>query len=96
MLLQQGHAARAGRVRRTIDMVQADERPSEVLTTEVLRGSKGRTVRPKSSGQKRYIDAIRRNVITFGIGPGGHGQDLAGGRHGGAGAAGQAGRAASS
>ena len=59
---------------RAIDMVRADERPSEVLTTEVLRGAKGRTVRPKTSGQKRYVDAIRENVITFGIGPAGTGK----------------------
>ena len=48
--------------------------PSEVLTAEVLRRLKGRTVRPKSSGQKRYVDAIRDNVITFGIGPAGTGK----------------------
>ena len=59
---------------RTIDMVNADERPSEVLTDEVLRSARGRTVRPKSSGQKRYVDAIRENVITFGIGPAGTGK----------------------
>src|SRR5207342_813920 len=34
----------------------------------------GRPVRPKSSGQKRYVDAIRDNVITFGIGPAGTGK----------------------
>jgi phosphate starvation-inducible PhoH-like protein len=61
-------------VTRTIDMVKADERPSEVLTAEVLRSARGRAVRPKSSGQKRYVDAIRENVITFGIGPAGTGK----------------------
>ncbi len=74
LLLQQGHGLEPAVVTRTIDMVRADERPSEVLTAEVLRGAKGRTVRPKSSGQKRYVDAIRRNVITFGIGPAGTGK----------------------
>ena len=59
---------------RVIDMVGADERPSEVLTHDVLRGAKGRQVRPKSAGQKRYIDAIAQNVITFGIGPAGTGK----------------------
>ena len=54
--------------------VKADERPSEVLTAEVLRSARGRAVRPKSSGQKRYVDAIRENVITFGIGPAGTGK----------------------
>jgi phosphate starvation-inducible PhoH-like protein len=74
VLLQQGHALEPGVVRRTIDMVNADESPSEVLTAEVLKSSRGRTVRPKSSGQKRYVDAIRSNVITFGLGPAGTGK----------------------
>src|SRR4029077_17302066 len=57
-----------------IDMVKADERPSEVLTAEVLRSARGRSVRPKTSGQKRYADAISNNVITFVIGPAGTGK----------------------
>ena len=40
----------------------------------MLRNSRGRSVRPKSSGQKRYVDAIGDNVITFGIGPAGTGK----------------------
>src|SRR3546814_11530702 len=55
-------------------MVRADERPAEVLTAEVLRMPQGKPVRPKSSGQKRYVDAIRENVITFGVGPAGTGK----------------------
>ena len=74
LLLEQGHVLDAANVTRTIDMVRADERPSEVLTTELLRAAKGKTVRPKTSGQKRYVDAIRDNVITFGIGPAGTGK----------------------
>jgi phosphate starvation-inducible PhoH-like protein len=74
LLLQQGHRLEPAVVTRTVDMVKRDERPSEVLTAEVLRAAKGRTVRPKSSGQKRYVDAIRDNVITFGIGPAGTGK----------------------
>ncbi len=74
LLLQQGHALDLANVGRTIDMVKADERPSEVLTAEVLRSARGRSVRPKTSGQKRYVDAIRSNVITFAIGPAGTGK----------------------
>src|SRR3954470_10663316 len=74
LLLQQGHPLEPAVLGRTIEMVRADERPSEVLTTEVLRSGRGRSVRPKSSGQKRYVDAIRENVITFGIGPAGTGK----------------------
>ena len=55
-------------------MVKADERPTEVLTHQVLKGAKGRQVRPKTAGQKRYVDAIASNIITFGIGPAGTGK----------------------
>ncbi|MET0489141.1 MAG: PhoH family protein [Acidimicrobiales bacterium] len=74
ILVQRGHALEPAEVVRTIEMIRADERPSEVLTAEVLRGFKGRTVRPKSSGQKRYVDAIADNIITIGIGPAGTGK----------------------
>ncbi|MET0146372.1 MAG: PhoH family protein [Ilumatobacteraceae bacterium] len=73
-LLQRGHELDANSLRRVIGMVDDDERPSEILTQDVLRGAKGRQVRPKSAGQKRYIDAIAENVITFGIGPAGTGK----------------------
>jgi phosphate starvation-inducible PhoH-like protein len=39
-----------------------------------MRGAKGRAVKPKTAGQKRYVDAIRENVITFGVGPAGTGK----------------------
>ncbi|MGI8758103.1 MAG: PhoH family protein [Acidimicrobiales bacterium] len=74
VLLELGQTLDAAKVGRTIEMVKADERPTEVLTTEVLKAAKGRTVRPKTSGQKRYVDAIRENVVTFGIGPAGTGK----------------------
>jgi phosphate starvation-inducible PhoH-like protein len=74
ILLEQGHALDPQVVGRTIDMVRADERPSEVLTAELLRSARGRSVRPKTSGQKRYADAIRSSVVTFGIGPAGTGK----------------------
>lgn len=74
VLLRAGNRLDAASVGRTIEMVRLDERPSEVLTTEVLRSAAGGSVRPKSSGQKRYVDAIASNVITFGIGPAGTGK----------------------
>ncbi len=74
LVLQRGESLDQAVVGRSIGMVQSDERPSRVLTDEVLRGAKGRSVRPKTAGQKRYIDAIRTNVITFGIGPAGTGK----------------------
>jgi phosphate starvation-inducible protein PhoH and related proteins len=73
-LLERGHPLDDVSLGRVIAMVRADERPSDVLTHEVLRGSRGRHVRPKTAGQKRYVDAIAQNVITFGIGPAGTGK----------------------
>ncbi|HSH23478.1 MAG TPA: PhoH family protein [Acidimicrobiales bacterium] len=74
VLLELGQSLDPAKVGHTIDMVKADERPSEVLTADVLKAAKGRTVRPKTSGQKRYVDTIRDNVVTFGIGPAGTGK----------------------
>ena len=74
LLLQQGQPIDSADVSRSIDMVRAAERPSKVLSADILRGAKGRVVRPKTSGQKRYVDAIAENVITFGLGPAGTGK----------------------
>ncbi len=74
LLLEQGQPVDPEVVHRTVDMVRADERPSEVLASEVLKSSRGRSVRPKTSGQRRYADAIATNVVTFGIGPAGTGK----------------------
>jgi phosphate starvation-inducible protein PhoH and related proteins len=73
-LLQRGHLLDESSLRRVISMVADDELPTEILTHDVLRGAKGRLIRPKSAGQKRYIDTIANNVITFGIGPAGTGK----------------------
>jgi phosphate starvation-inducible protein PhoH and related proteins len=72
VLLEQGHELDSDNLGRSIDMLKADQRPTEVLTTEVVRGRK--SIRPKTSGQKRYVDAVRDNTITFAIGPAGTGK----------------------
>ncbi|MDO4403775.1 MAG: PhoH family protein [Atopobiaceae bacterium] len=41
---------------------------------DILLTYRGRALRPKTAGQRRYIEAIRRNTITFGIGPAGTGK----------------------
>ncbi len=74
VLLQRGHTLEISVVNRTIDMIRADERPTDVLGAEVLRTPRGQMIRPKSSGQKRYVDAITENTITFGVGPAGTGK----------------------
>jgi phosphate starvation-inducible PhoH-like protein len=74
LVLQRGQHLDEASVTRAIDMVRQHERPSSVLTDDIVRGAKGRAVRPKTAGQKHYIDAIRTNVITFGLGPAGTGK----------------------
>lgn len=41
---------------------------------DILLTYRGRSIRPKTDGQKRYVDAIRSHTITFGIGPAGTGK----------------------
>lgn len=73
-LLQRGHRIDRSSLGMSIDMVAADENPSDVLTADILKSARGGRIRPKSAGQKRYVDAIQRNTITFGIGPAGTGK----------------------
>jgi phosphate starvation-inducible protein PhoH and related proteins len=74
-LLEQGNSLTAETVGRSIDMVRGDEevRPSDVFGDGVL-SVRGRSIRPKTVGQKKYVDAIRSNTIVFGIGPAGTGK----------------------
>ncbi len=74
LVLQRGESLEQAVVRRSIDMVRDDERPSEILTDRVLTTYRGKPVRPKTAGQKRYLDAIRANMVTFGVGPAGTGK----------------------
>ncbi len=73
-LIQTGQTLDDAMLDRVFAMVQADERPSEILTHQILKGAKGRPIKPKTGGQKRYVDAIANHVITFGIGPAGTGK----------------------
>jgi phosphate starvation-inducible protein PhoH and related proteins len=51
----------------------ADARPSEVLGEPIV-SSRGKLIRPKTLGQRAYVDAIEQNTIVFGIGPAGTGK----------------------
>ena len=75
VLLERGDALTADTVGRSIDMVRGDlaARPSVVFGDAVLT-ARGRSVKPKTVGQKKYVDAIRNNTVVFGIGPAGTGK----------------------
>jgi phosphate starvation-inducible PhoH-like protein len=72
LLIERGHELDRDVVARSIEMMKRDVAPSGVLGKEVLRGR--RSVRPKTDGQKRYVDAIAASTVTFAIGPAGTGK----------------------
>lgn len=74
LLLEAGQALDEATIMRTVDMAREDLRPSEVLGSTVVRAPRGKAVRPRTAGQKRYCDSIADNTITFGIGPAGTGK----------------------
>jgi len=74
LVLESGQSLDTTKIARTVDMVADDLRPSEVLRHEVVRGAKGKSIRPSTAGQKRYTDAIESSIVTFGIGPAGTGK----------------------
>jgi len=49
------------------------DRPADVLSLNII-SNRGRTIRPKTVNQKRYVDAIDSHTIVFGIGPAGTGK----------------------
>lgn len=51
-----------------------DDRLNEISGDCICITTKGRPVKPKTLGQKKYIDAIRQNTIVFGVGPAGTGK----------------------
>jgi len=74
-VIRTGQGLTADAVERIVAMMRAhtDERPAEVLTANIL-SSRGRTIRPKTLNQKRYVDAIDAHTVVFGVGPAGTGK----------------------
>ncbi len=74
-VLDGGQPLNRDAVERSIQMLRAQtvERPADVLTMNIV-SNRGRTIRPKTLGQKRYVDAIDENTVVFGIGPAGTGK----------------------
>ena len=70
-----GQALSPDSVRRSVAMVSGEDNasPAEVLTLDIL-SRRGKTIRPKTLNQKRYVDAIDAHTVVFGIGPAGTGK----------------------
>ena len=75
VVIDSGQSLTRDAVERSIAMLRARtaERPADVLTLNII-SNRGRTIRPKTLGQKRYVDAIDLHTIVFGIGPAGTGK----------------------
>ena len=75
-LSSRGEALGEQNVRYIIDMVRTgkEEQISELAGDVLCISAKGRPVKPKTLGQKEYLNAIRTNAITFGVGPAGTGK----------------------
>ena len=75
IVLDNGQSLNRDAVERSIAMLRAQtaERPADVLTLNII-SNRGRTIRPKTLGQKRYVDAIDNHTVVFGIGPAGTGK----------------------
>jgi len=74
ILVQEGHTLDEGRIGEVVKMVRDDvPSPSGILSDGIPVG-RGRMIRPKTHGQQKYIEAIRENTLTFGIGPAGTGK----------------------
>ncbi len=73
-LLEDGQMLTGDSLTTSIGMIKrGDARPSQILSDSVFT-HRGKAVRPKTLGQKQYIDAIRSATIVFGIGPAGTGK----------------------
>ena len=75
VLLRGGQNLNDDSILRAIEMFSHEpvDHPAEVLSLNIL-SNRGKTIRPKTANQKRYVEAIDLNTITFGVGPAGTGK----------------------
>jgi len=72
-LAANGHTIDEAALSSVIGLLEGEGRPAAVLDDVIWRHRATRVV-PRTVGQKRYVDSIRTNTITFGIGPAGTGK----------------------
>lgn len=75
VVIRSGNPLTVDAVARSIAMLESKpvDHPAEVLSLNIV-SNRGRSIRPKTANQKRYVDAIEDHTITFGIGPAGTGK----------------------
>ena len=76
VLIGKGEALTEQNVRYVMSLVKEgnEDKIGSMASDSICITSKGRPVKPKTLGQKKYCEAIRENTITFGIGPAGTGK----------------------
>lgn len=72
-LIEQGHEIAPGTITAVTGALDRHEDPAKILE-DVVWQHRSRRFAPKTVNQKRYVDSIRRNTVTFGIGPAGTGK----------------------
>ncbi|WP_165045117.1 PhoH family protein [Adlercreutzia sp. ZJ138] len=71
---ERGEIATADYVTHFVELLRSAAFSPDALREDILLTYRGRAIRPKTTGQKRYVDAIRSHTVTFGIGPAGTGK----------------------
>lgn len=76
LLLNKGDTINEQNVRYIISMINDDndDQISQLADDSICINSRGKPIRPKTLGQKKYLDAISKNTIVIGIGPAGTGK----------------------
>jgi len=72
-IVRTGQGLSPDTVERVLGMAETEVSAAEVLTQNIL-STRGKTIRPKTLNQKRYVDAIDAHTVIFGIGPAGTGK----------------------
>jgi phosphate starvation-inducible PhoH-like protein len=76
VLISKGESLSEQNIRYVLSLVNEgnEDKLNSMSSDSICITSKGRPVKPKTLGQKKYCEAIRNNTITFGIGPAGTGK----------------------
>lgn len=73
-VVERGESLDMDSIRNAINLLKGGQYAASSLREDVILTYRGRAVRPKTVGQKQYVDAMRENMVTFGIGPAGTGK----------------------
>ena len=72
--LEVGETLTRDEVKRALNLMKTGELAPPPMRNDVILAYRGRAIRAKTPTQKKYVDAIRSNTVTFGIGPAGTGK----------------------